>query len=169
MSGLLSRRVVVTGLGAVTPIGTNTASFWDALIEGRSGAGPITAFEVTGCRPSYAAEVKGFTPDTAGVPKKRLKMMGRQAQLAFAAVGQAWADAGLAGAGLAPSRVGLILGVGMLNADVTELGRAFHATARAAGSNTEFDEVTFCRAGGPELFPLCRAVLAQATSSMRCG
>jgi len=154
VSGMFSRRVVVTGLGAVTPIGTDTATFWDGLIEGRSGAGPITAFEVTGCRPSYAAEVKGFTPDTAGVPKKRLKMMGRQAQLAFAAVGQAWADAGLAAAGLPPSRIGLILGVGMLNADVTELGRAFHATARAAGPTTAFDEVAFCRDGGPELFPL---------------
>ena len=154
MRGVFSRRVVVTGLGAVTPIGTDMATFWGGLIEGRSGAGPITAFDVTGCRPSYAAEVKGFAADAAGVPKKRLKMMGRQAQLAFAAVGQAWADAGLAAAGLAPPRIGLILGVGMLNADVTELGRAFHATARAAGPGTEFDEVTFCRAGGPELFPL---------------
>ena len=43
MSGMFSRRVVVTGLARSTPIGTDTATFWDALIEGRSGAGPITA------------------------------------------------------------------------------------------------------------------------------
>ena len=89
-------------------------------------------------------------------------MMGRQAQLAFAAVQEAYADAGLGAAGsvVDRTRVGVILGVGMLNADVMELGRAFYATAAArradgdAGAVEPFDAVRFGQAGAPQLFPL---------------
>lgn len=150
---MFNRRVVVTGLGVVTPVGGDTATFWAALVAGRSGAGPVMAYATPEPALSYAAEVKDFTPERAGLPRKRVKMMGRQAQLAFAAAAQAWQDAGLAGAGVPPGRVGLILGVGMLNADVTELGRAFDAMTRA-GASGESDPVSFGRVGAPELFPL---------------
>jgi 3-oxoacyl-[acyl-carrier-protein] synthase II len=150
---MFARRVVVTGLGVVSPIGNDVATFWNALLEGRSGAAPIAAFAAGGDGAPYAAEVKDFTPESAGLPRKRLKMMGRQAQLAFAAAAQAWVDAGLATAGIPPTRIGTLLGVGMLNADVMEFGRAFHAASLAAGG-ADFDEVGFGRAGAPELFPL---------------
>src|SRR5919204_1363356 len=54
------RRVVVTGLGAVSPVGIGTAAFWQALVAGRSGIGPISKFDPVGLRTSIAAEVRGF-------------------------------------------------------------------------------------------------------------
>ena len=88
-------RVVVTGMGAVSSVGNSAGELWRAVLEGRSGVAPITAFSAEGSRPSYAAEVKAFSPERSGLPRKKLKMMGRHAQLAFAAVQQACADAGL--------------------------------------------------------------------------
>src|SRR5207247_9468260 len=106
-------------------------------------------------RPSYASEVKAFSPERSGLPRKKLSMMGRHAQLAFAAVQQACADAGLDSIGSIAdrSRFGVILGVGMLSADVSELGRAFDATARAS-TRDSFDAAAFGRSGTPQLFPL---------------
>jgi 3-oxoacyl-[acyl-carrier-protein] synthase II len=150
-----SVRIVVTGLGAVTPVGNDVESFWNALLDGRSGVASRIAFAAGRGRPSYAAEVKGLTPEAAGLPRKKLKMMGRPAQLAFAAVREACTDAGLSVERNAPdpARLGIILGAGMLNADVAELGRAFHA--RSCGNPSEpFDAAVFGRVGGPELFPL---------------
>ena len=56
------RRVVVTGLGTLTPIGNNVSQFWDALLRGVSGAGLITRFDASNCKCKIAAEVKGFDP-----------------------------------------------------------------------------------------------------------
>lgn len=152
---MFAQRIVVTGLGAVTPIGNDVGEFWDALVRGRSGVGPVTSFAVDSARPSYAAEVKGFTPERGGLPRKKLKVMGRHAQLAFAAVQEACADARLSGdtTVLNRARLGVILGVGMLNADVTELGRAFHAAAHVSSSDG-FDAVAFSRACAAQMFPL---------------
>ena len=149
---MTGRRVVVTGLGVVSPIGNDVTAFWTSLLEGRSGAAPIAAFPVGGAAPTYAAEVKGFTPESAGLPRKRVKMMGRQAQLAFAAASAASLDAALPAGGVLATRLGMLLGVGMLNADVEEFGRAFHAASAAAGA--DFDEVAFGRSGAPALSPL---------------
>src|SRR5436190_6805482 len=93
---MYSRRVVVTGMGAVTPIGNSVADFWQALLDGRSGVGPVRAFPVDGFRPSYASEVKDLATDRAGLPRKKLKVMGRHTQLAFCAAHEAWVDARLA-------------------------------------------------------------------------
>ncbi|MGH9411773.1 MAG: beta-ketoacyl-[acyl-carrier-protein] synthase family protein [Vicinamibacterales bacterium] len=152
---MFARRIVITGLGAVTPVGNSVDEFWDALLAGRSGAGPLQGFMVNGSRPGYAAEIKEFAPDRAGLPRKKLKMMGRQAQLAFAAVHEACADAQLTGDAPAVdcARLGILLGVGMLNADVMDLGRVFYATRRASDSAT-LDIAAFERAAATELFPL---------------
>ena len=56
----MKRRVVVTGMGAVTPVGNDVATMWRSLIEGRSGAGPITRFDATDFQVRFACEVKGF-------------------------------------------------------------------------------------------------------------
>jgi 3-oxoacyl-[acyl-carrier-protein] synthase II len=163
MSGettMFSKRIVVTGMGAVTPIGNSVGEFWQALVEGRSGVGPVRAFQVAGWRPSYASEVKDLSPERFGLPRKKLKVMGRHAQLAFCAAHEAWADAGLNGDPSMPdrTRLGVILGIGMLNADVIDLGRAFFATAeRRAETDPEaenFDPVAFGRYGAPEMLPL---------------
>ena len=147
-------RIVVTGMGAVTSVGNDVATFWDSLVGAHSGIAPITSFPTGDAPPIYAGEVKGLSAERTGLPRRKLKVMGRPAQLAFAAAHEACADAGI---GLqerpAETRLGIILGVGMLNADVMELGRAFHATA-AALAGESFDEVAFGRSGAPQLFPL---------------
>jgi len=151
---MFAKRIVVTGVGAMTPVGQDVGSSWQALLDGRSGVGPIAGFEAEGARPPYAAEVKDFTPERAGVPRRKLKMMGRQAQLAFAAAEQACADAGLNGDAehVDPTRLGIILGVGMLNADALELGRTCNTMAGEVG--TGFETSAFMRAAATELFPL---------------
>jgi 3-oxoacyl-[acyl-carrier-protein] synthase II len=151
---MFRKRIVVTGLGAMTPVGNDVSTFWQALVDGSSGVQSIEPLAARGARPSYAAEVKDLTPEGAGLPRKRLKMMGRQAQLAYAAVAQAWADAGLLEEeAVDHRRLGIILGVGMLNADVDELGRAFHAMSDGL-DNGSFDLIAFGRHGAPQLFPL---------------
>ena len=152
---MFAKRIVITGLGAVTPVGNDVAQSWDALLSGRSGAAPLRGFSVNGSRPGYAAEIKDFAPDRAGLPRKKLKMMGRHAQLAFAAVLEACADAGLTGDAPAVdrARLGVLLGVGMLNADVGELGRAFYEMRRTL-ERDELDIALFERVAASQLFPL---------------
>lgn len=152
---MFARRIVVTGLGAVTPVGNDVAQSWDALLSGRSGAAPLRGFSVNGSRPGYAAEIKDFAPERAGLPRKKLKMMGRHAQLAFAAVQEACADAGLTGETPAVdrARLGILLGVGMLNADVMELGRAFYETRQTSDAGP-LDIAIFERVAATQLFPL---------------
>ena len=146
-------RVVVTGLGCVSPVGHSASETWEALLAGRSGVARVRAFDVEGVRPGYAAEVKDLTPERAALPRRKLKMMGRQAQLAFAAVQEACADAGLSdGASVNRERLGLILGVGMLNAEVDELGRALYVMQQATGQ--AFAMSAFTRAAHCELLPL---------------
>ena len=89
-----ARRAVVTGLGAVTPIGNDVASFWASLRDGRSGVGPITAFDPSDQEVRIAAEVKGFDPK-AWMDFKQARRMSRFSQLAVAAARQAIDDARL--------------------------------------------------------------------------
>jgi 3-oxoacyl-[acyl-carrier-protein] synthase II len=89
---LEKRRVVITGLGAVTPIGNDLETFWQALINGRSGVGPITAFDSTKLRTHIAAEVKNFDPDKL-IGRKEARRMDRYAQFASVAADEAIADA----------------------------------------------------------------------------
>jgi len=86
------KRVVVTGLGAVTPLGNTRERFWEALIAGTSGVGPITAFDSHQLDCHIAAEVKGFDPD-ALIGRRDARKMDRFAQFAFVAASEALADA----------------------------------------------------------------------------
>jgi 3-oxoacyl-[acyl-carrier-protein] synthase II len=88
------RRVVITGLGAVTPLGNDVRSSWDALIRGESGAGPITQFDTTGFPVTFACEVKDFDPSN-WIDFKQARRMDRFAQLIVAAARQAEQDSGL--------------------------------------------------------------------------
>ncbi len=102
------RRVAVTGLGAVTPIGNDVRSTWEAAVAGRSGVDTIRAFDASGFPVRIAAEVKDFDP--AGVaPPKDARRMERNVLLALAAAQEAWSDAGLGGA-YPSERVGIVLG-----------------------------------------------------------
>ena len=88
------RRVVVTGMGAVTPIGNDVAAYWDALVNGRSGIGPITLFDTVNVPSKVAGEVKGFDAD-AVMPKKEVRRNDRYVHYAWAATVEALRDAGL--------------------------------------------------------------------------
>jgi len=91
---LSKKRVVITGLGAVTPLGNTRDEFWRRLIAGESGVGPVTAYDVeaAGLKARIAAEVKGFEPD-ALIGRRDARRMDRYAQLAFVAAREALADA----------------------------------------------------------------------------
>jgi 3-oxoacyl-[acyl-carrier-protein] synthase II len=88
------RRVVITGLGAVTPLGNDIETTWTNLISGRSGAGPITHFDATGYPATFACEVKDFDP-AQWIDKKQARRMDRFAQLVIAAARQAETDSGI--------------------------------------------------------------------------
>jgi len=87
------KRVVVTGLGAITPLGNDVKSTWNAMIEGKSGAGPITLFDASKFKTQFACEVKGFDPSLY-FDRKELKKFDRYSLFAVASAKEAIADAG---------------------------------------------------------------------------
>ena len=101
------RRVVITGLGAVTPIGLDARSTWEAAVAGRSGIGFIEAFDASDYPVRIAGEVTGFDP-TALVPAKEARRMDRNVLLALAAAQEAWDDAGFET--FDPTRTGILVG-----------------------------------------------------------
>ena len=107
-----TQRVVVTGVGMLTPLGNDTASTWDGLIAGRSGIGRITTFDTSAYECSIAGELKGFEPEDH-VDSKLLRRIDRSSALAIAASRQAVADAGLDLEGESVERVGIVLGTGI--------------------------------------------------------
>jgi len=90
----LSRRAVITGLGAITPIGNDHPTFWKNLVAGKSGVGPITSFDPTGYDVRIAAEVKDFNPETV-MDRKMARRMSRFIHLAMGAGKEAVANSGL--------------------------------------------------------------------------
>lgn len=108
----MSERVVITGMGAITPLGLNVADFWAGLKAGRSGVGPITRFDTTDFGTKIAAEVKGFSPADF-MDKKEARRMDRYTQFAIAAAKMAVADSELDVDGLDHERCGVYLGSGI--------------------------------------------------------
>lgn len=108
----MKRRVVVTGVGLVTPLGIGTGPTWEALINGRSGVGPITRFDAGAYASQIAAEVKGFDVE-AWFEKKQAKNIDHFVQYAVAAAEMAWQDSGLSITEENRDRVGVITGCGM--------------------------------------------------------
>jgi 3-oxoacyl-[acyl-carrier-protein] synthase II len=106
------RRVVITGLGAVTPLGNDVESTFSALLEGKSGAGPITAFDATGYDTTFACEVKGFQIDP-WADKKEARRMDNFVQYGVASAGMALKDAGLDLAKENLERIGVLVGSGI--------------------------------------------------------
>ena len=106
------KRVVVTGLGVVSPVGNDVPSFWQSLTEGRCGIGPITAFDTTGYKVKIAAEVKDFDP-LLYMEKGEAKRQDAFSQYAVAASAQAVKDSGLkSGDNIDPFRFGVYIGTG---------------------------------------------------------
>ncbi|GAO28039.1 beta-ketoacyl-ACP synthase II [Geofilum rubicundum] len=106
------KRVVVTGLGVITPIGNSVETYWNNLIKGVSGAGPITRFDATNFKTKFACEVKDFDP-TDYLDRKEVRKMDLFAQYAMAAAEQAIQDSGLNLEELDPDEAGVIWGAGI--------------------------------------------------------
>jgi 3-oxoacyl-[acyl-carrier-protein] synthase II len=105
-------QVVITGMGAVTPVGNNVPAMWQALVEGRSGVGPITLFDAAPFETRFAAEVKDFAPED-WMGRKEARRMDRYTQFAVAAASQALTDSGLQITPENAYRIGVIIGSGI--------------------------------------------------------
>ena len=109
----MKRRVVVTGMGVITPVGNDVATTWQSLIEGKSGTAPITKFDASKFPVRFAAEVKGFNP-LDYMDRKEAKRADQYTQYAIAGARQAMTDAKLIERnGMDPDRIGVIIGSGI--------------------------------------------------------
>jgi 3-oxoacyl-[acyl-carrier-protein] synthase II len=109
---ILKRRVVITGLGIVCPVGNDIPTAWDNVLNGRTGIGRITRFDPTDFNAHIAGEVKGFDV-TAYMPAKEARQMDTFIHYGIAAGVQAWRDSGLDEASANPERLGVIVGSGI--------------------------------------------------------
>jgi len=108
----MTRRVVITGLGLVTPVGLTVEDTWSSLLAGKPGAAPITKFDPSRLQVRFACEVKGFDP-LSYMERKEAKRMDLFTQFAMAAAQQAVAQAGLEGQFPSPERSGVVIGSGI--------------------------------------------------------
>ena len=106
------RRVVITGLGAVTPIGNDVPTYWDNLLNGVGGSAPITLFDSSAFKTHFACEVKGFNPEEE-FDRKELKKYDRYVQFALKATREAIADSALDVESIDPDRVGVVFATGV--------------------------------------------------------
>jgi 3-oxoacyl-(acyl-carrier-protein) synthase len=127
------RRVAITGLGLVTPVGIGVDATWNALGAGASGCAPITLFDASGFSTRIAAEVKGF--DASGLDRKLAKSSNRSHLFALAAAEEAIRDAGIAPTPASATRWGCAVGTGMMGVAFGELAEV----QRECGSDGELD------------------------------
>ena len=106
------KRVVVTGIGALTPIGNNTQDYWNGLMNGVSGADPITLFDASKFKTKFACELKGFDP-LQYLDKKEARKVDRYTQIALAASDEAVRDAGIDKDTMNPDRIGVVFASGI--------------------------------------------------------
>ena len=150
-----NRRVVVTGMGAITPIGNSVEEFWNGIKEGKTGFGPITYFDTADYRCKLAAEVKDFDP-AQYMDKKSARRMEQFCQFAVAAAGQAITDAGLTMEQEDPYMVGCSVGSGIGSLQAME---------------REYDRLKEKGPGrvGPMLVPLMISNMAAGNVSIHFG
>jgi 3-oxoacyl-(acyl-carrier-protein) synthase len=115
------RRVAITGLGLVTPVGNDVAATWEAVLAGRSGGAAISLFDASGFPVRIASEVKGFDASAVIDDRKLLKFANRAHGFALAAAEQAFADAGNRPTAATAERWGCAVGTGMMGVDFGEL------------------------------------------------
>lgn len=115
-----NRRVVVTGIGVITPVGQSLSEYWDSLIAGKNGIGPITAFDASAYDNRIAAEVKNFEPAKYFKNPKDARRADRFVQFGMAAAKEACADAEISADTTDPERVGVLVGSGIGGLQVLE-------------------------------------------------
>ncbi|MGL5871545.1 MAG: beta-ketoacyl-ACP synthase II [Xenococcaceae cyanobacterium] len=155
MTNWQMKRVVVTGLGAITPIGNNLAEYWEGLTSGRNGIAPITLFDASKHSCRFAGEVKGFDPYEY-MDRKEAKRMDRFTQFAVAATKQAVADSQFVIDDLNADRVGVLIGTGVGGLRILE---EQHEVCLAKGPNRV----------SPFLIPMMIANMAAGVSAIQIG
>jgi 3-oxoacyl-[acyl-carrier-protein] synthase II len=153
---LEKRRVVITGIGAVTPLGNSREAFWDALVSGRSGVALITAYDSAKLHTHIAAEVKDFDPD-ALIGRREARRMDRYAHFAFVAAREAIADANLPEDPEVRARTGAIVASGIGGIITVE------DTVIAVGPTQAWDRIS------PFFVPMLMSNAAAAHISMAHG
>lgn len=126
------KRVVVTGLGAVTPLGNTPEETWENMVKGVSGAAPITLFDATNFKTQFACEVKNWSPNE-WIDRKDARKMDRYAQLAMASAVQGVKDSGLDLDQVDKNRVGVIYGVGIGGIKTFEEEASYYALNKEKG------------------------------------
>jgi 3-oxoacyl-[acyl-carrier-protein] synthase II len=137
-----SRRVVITGIGVLSPIGLDVASFWVSLREGRSGVRPIRSFDPSGLPVRIAGEIPDFDAKNFVEKKDRrsLKMMARTIQLAVAGAQRALEDGRVDKSKLDPTRFGVEFGSGLIASELPELGEAARVSANCQPGSVDLDK-----------------------------
>jgi 3-oxoacyl-[acyl-carrier-protein] synthase II len=153
---LEKRRVVITGLGAVTPLGNDVETFWQGLITGRTGVGPITAFDSTKLRTHIAAEVKNFDVDKL-IGRREARRQDRYAWFAGVAADQAVADAKFPDDPAVRAETGVIIATGIGGIITVE------DTTRAVAPTAAYDRIS------PFFVPMLMANAASGNVSMKHG
>ncbi|HEX6985511.1 MAG TPA: beta-ketoacyl-[acyl-carrier-protein] synthase family protein, partial [Planctomycetaceae bacterium] len=137
MSGYEKKRVVITGVGVVSPIGIGKSAFWQSLTTGRAGIGRLSSIPSDGLPCKLAAEIRDFDPLRYLPEKKHLKVMSRDIQLGVAAAALAMADADLERDDVDPDRLGVVYGAGRISTTPQELAEAVRVcSADGAGFET---------------------------------
>jgi 3-oxoacyl-[acyl-carrier-protein] synthase II len=157
MSSQGRRRVAVTGVGLVTPVGNDVESTWSALLEGRNGGAPITLFDASGFSTRIAAEVKDFRPNLV-TDRKLLKHANRSHRFMLEAAEQAIRDAGVRPSTEDATRWGCAVGAGMMTADFHDLVLTHAHAARSGEIDVNLllsdasanDPLVFCRGQAAE-------------------
>ena len=150
-------RVVITGMGAVTPVGLTVDTFWESLIDGACGIGPITQFDAQGLKVQLVAELKGFDPVNFGIEKSAARKQDVFVQYALAAASEAMTQSGLvSGDNIAARRLGVYIGSGI------------------GGIHTFMDAAVKCHERGPEkvsphFIPKLIANMATGHTAIRYG
>lgn len=139
----MRRRVVVTGLGVINPLGHDVSTMWKALLESQSGVGPITVFDVTGYPTTIAAEVKNWDVSKVGENPSIWNYCGRHTRFAVGAAKQAVLQSGFLDSKIDPTRVGVYLGAGEGNLNFSN----FTQMVDAAVGGPEFDMTRFLGKG----------------------
>src|SRR5262245_49507904 len=147
------RRVVVTGLGVVTPNGIGKDAFWSACLNGTSGIRPIQSFDASRHPVRIAGEVVGFDaePFLPEEYKKSLKVMGRASRFALGAAGLALRDSGLELDAENPERIGVVMGTGLIPVEMAEVAPIL---ANACNEQGKLDTARLGQTGNGALFPL---------------
>ena len=151
------RRVAITGIGLVTPVGNDVETTWQSLLAGRSGGAPVTLFDASGFTVRIAAEVKGLADDALG-DRRLLKHTVRAHRFALVAAEQALRDAGIRPTEADATRWGCAVGAGMMTADFDDLV-VTHRHAAAAGDLDADLLLTDAPANDPLVF--CRGQAAE--------